>query len=257
MELKETKPEYGRKQVAPPGEPGRHHGGRPVDARDLLRVDPKDRNLYESCEFSLPHLTAYSISWLAAWEIPTTYENISVLNARLFPAQFALTGFPESPDAMRTNRTLLQMRPKYRGFATSDPRRGVFLTEKGREAAAKVMDAVGAPTFEGKQVEQSAAPEIRTTVRGRERTRNPAQIIADCKSKLLYRRYAEGKFEETDIVHFLGLVSLFDHTPPSEVRKALRQLRADAQAAADDEFLVFLGRVEERFSAYLNRADPK
>lgn len=64
----------------------------------------------------------------------------------------------------------------------------------------------------------------------------------------------EGRFEETDIVHFLGLVSLYDHTPPSEVRKAIRQLRADAQSVGDHEFLTFLDRVEERFSPYLNRA---
>src|SRR5437660_7065532 len=147
MELKESKPGYGPKQLTPSNQPDLDQRRQPLDPRDLLRVDPKDQNLYEPFQFSLPHLTAYSIGWLATWEIPTTYENISVLNARLFPAQFALTGFPESPDAMRTNRTLLQMRPKYRGFATSDPRKGVFLTEKGRDAAARGMEAVGAPTF--------------------------------------------------------------------------------------------------------------
>ena len=136
MELKESKPEYGPKQILQ-----RHqlHQGRcwqPVDARDLLGIDPKDRQVYEPFGFSLAHLTAYSISWLTTWEIPTTYENIIVVNGRLFPAQFALVGFPEFPNALRTNNSLLQMRPKYRGFATSDPRKGVFLTEKGREAAA-------------------------------------------------------------------------------------------------------------------------
>jgi hypothetical protein len=90
-----------------------------------------------------------------------------------------------------------------------------------------------------------------------ERTRKPAQIIADCKGKLLYKRYTEGRFEETDIVHFLGLVSLYDHTPPSEVRKVFRLLKTDAQAAGDSEFSTFLDQVEERFSAYLNRADAK
>ena len=127
MELKEAKPEYGAKTW------------QPVTARDLVRVDPKDQALCQKFQFSMAHLTAYSVHWLTAWEIPTTYENISVLNARLFPAEFSLTGFPEFPDAMRTNRTLLQMRPKYRGFATSDPRRGVFLTDKGRQGAARAF----------------------------------------------------------------------------------------------------------------------
>src|ERR1700730_2552561 len=102
----------------------------PKVARDLLCIVSKPPGVYQPRGFSLPHLTAYSIHWLTEWEIPTTYENIGVLNARLFPAEFALVGFLEFPDVMRTNRTLLQMRPKYRGFATSDPRRGVFLTHK-------------------------------------------------------------------------------------------------------------------------------
>ena len=139
MELKGSKPEYSSKQLEPRDQLDRDRRRQPVDARDLLRVDPKDRDRYEPFEFSLAHLTAYSVSWLAAWEIPTTYENISVLNARLFPAQFALAGFPEFPNPLRTNNSLLQMRPKYRGLATSDPRKGVFLTEKGREAGAKVL----------------------------------------------------------------------------------------------------------------------
>src|SRR5207245_8248663 len=116
---------------------------RPSEARDLLRVDPKDTRLLQELGFSMAHLTAYSVHWLTVWEIPATYENISVINARLFPSKFALAGFPEFPDAMCTNREILHLRPKYRGFATSDPRRGVFLTEKGREAAAKVLDTLG------------------------------------------------------------------------------------------------------------------
>jgi hypothetical protein len=227
---------------------------KPKTHRDLLRVDPKPRDSYE--RLSLVHLTAYSVHWLAQWEIPTTYENISVLNARLFPAKFSLAGFPEMPDAMVTNRTILQMRPKYRGFATSDPRRGVFLTEKGRQEATKVQGMLGAPTLVGAAVELPME-EFRLSDKAKERTRNPEQIISDCKGKLLYRRYVEGRFEEADVVHLLGLVSMYDHTPPSEIRKAFRQLRGDAQAISDEGFLKFLDDVEERFSAYLNRNDGK
>lgn len=149
------------------------------------------------------------------------------------------------------------MRPKYRGFATSDPRKGVFLTEKGREVAAKVLEAIGMPTFDGKRIKQNVIHDDRGMPKDKQHTRNPTQIIADCKTKLLYKRFSEGRFEETEIVHFLGLVSLYDHTPPSEVQKAFRQLRKDALATGDKEFLTFLDRVEERFSAYLNRADAK
>jgi len=95
----------------------------PESARDLLKVDAKDRVLYGT--FSLDDLTAYSVHWLTTWDIPTSYENISVLNARLFPQDFGMTGFPDLPDGMRTNRSILHMRPKYRGYATSEAKRGV------------------------------------------------------------------------------------------------------------------------------------
>jgi len=105
----------------------------PASARDLLSTDPKEKNEYR--KFSLAHLTTYSVYWLTLWGIPTTYENISVLNGRLFPDDFSMQGFRELPDGLRTNRSLLQMRPQYRGFATSDPRQGVHLTEKGTTQA--------------------------------------------------------------------------------------------------------------------------
>jgi hypothetical protein len=227
----------------------------PKTPAELAKVDPKRQDDYAA--FSLVHLTAYSVHWLTTWEIPTTYENVSVINARLFPPEFSLAGFSEYPDAMRTNRTLLQMRPKYRGFATSDPRKGVFLSEKGREAASKVLDVLGPPTLEGKAVPMDNGSDMRLVTKGRERTRNPTQIIEDCKAKLLFRRFKEGRFEETEIVHLLGLISLYDHTPAAEIRKSLRQLRADAQATADAEFSQFLDQVEHRFSEYLNRTDEK
>ncbi|MFH0963773.1 MAG: hypothetical protein V2A58_07145 [Planctomycetota bacterium] len=227
---------------------------KPRIPRDLLQVDAKEKDAYE--RFALVRLTAYSVYWLSQWEIPSTYENLSVLNARLFPTKFSLAGFPEMPDAMATNRAILQMRPKYRGFATSDPRRGVFLTEKGRQEALRVQEALGAPTLEGSAV-AGGLEELQLSGRAKERTRNPEAIISECKGKLLYRRYKEGRFQDADVVHLLSLVSLHDHTPPSEVRKAFRLLRSDAQTVFDEDFLAFLDAVEERFSAYLNRNDAK
>src|SRR6266498_1127761 len=123
MKLKDKKVEYR------PEHGTSAQAGHPTGPRDLLKVDPMVQSSQRNSQFSLAHLTTYSVHWLTFWEIPTTYENISVLNARFFPSEFALAGFPEFPDTTRTVRTLLQMRPKYRGFATSDPRKGVFLTE--------------------------------------------------------------------------------------------------------------------------------
>ncbi|MCX6831725.1 MAG: hypothetical protein NT028_06240, partial [candidate division Zixibacteria bacterium] len=206
--------------------------------------------------FSLAHLTAYSVHWLNAWDIPTNYENVSVLSARLFPTDFGMSGFPELPDALRTNRSLLQMRPKYRGFATSDPRKGVYLTEKGRTEVARVIEAIGVPTFEGKSVQlEDYAVDPRRPAKNRERTYSPTQILEDRRSRLLFRRFKEGQFADTDVVHLLGLLGLYDHTPPVEVRREFKQLRDLATAVHDDEFLQFLDAVNERFGTYLDRPD--
>jgi hypothetical protein len=227
---------------------------KPRFASNLLKVDPKSRDAYR--KFSLAHLTAYSVYWLSLWEMHSTYENISVLNARLFPQDFGLSGFPGMPDAMRTNRCLLQLRPKYRGFATSDPRKGVFLTDRGRKEVSKVIQALGSPTFEGSQVE-TGMQEIdpRRPSKSTEKTRNPLSEIEKAKSKLLYRFCKEGRLADADVVHFLGLVELYDHTPPPEIRKQLRLLRADAETTKDQEFLEFLDSVTIRFREYINRSD--
>ena len=227
---------------------------KPKNASDLLKVDPKSKDLYR--QFSLAHLTAYSVYWLSCWEMHSTYENISVLNARLFPQDFGLTGFPGMPDAMRTNRCLLQLRPKYRGLATSDPRKGVYLTEKGRSEVTRMIQVLGAPTFEGIPAEMGPMEvDPRRPSKNRERARNPVSEIEKAKAKLLYRLYKDGHLEEADVVHFLGLVELYDHTPPKEIRKQFRQARSDGETTQDAEFLEFLAAVAMRFANYINRPD--
>jgi hypothetical protein len=221
----------------------------------LLKADAKEKKEYRG--FSLVHLTAYSVYWLTEWRIPTTYENVSVLNGRLFPGDFSMQGFPELPDAFRTNRSLLQMRPKYRGFATSNPREGVYLTEKGKTAALAVLIAIGPPSFEGK-IAPAGTMEIdpRRPSEGKEKSRNPAHIVQELRSKILFRRFKEGKMAEAETVHLLGLVGLYDHTLPSELLSAFGQLRQDAKDVEDSEVLNFLDAVAERFHAYLHRPDP-
>lgn len=229
---------------------------KPNSPIELLNVDAKDRNRYR--KFSLAHLTAYSVYWLTQWEIPTTYEHVSILNGRLFPNDFGMQGFPSLPDGLRTNRSLLQMRPKYRGFATSDPRQGVHLTEKGLTEALQVIEEIGPPSFGGTIVETPAIEQDpRRPGKDRERSRNPVQIVQDVRSKILFRRYSENRLDDADVAHLLGLVGLYDHTLPTELRKAFSQIRTDAIEAGDNEVCKFLDAVATRFADYLNRPDPR
>ena len=228
----------------------------PKSQRDLLRVDAKDGRLVVEARFSMAHMTAYSVHWLTEWEIPSTYENVSVLNARLFPSKFTLAGFPEFPDAMCTNREILHLRPNNRGWGTSDPRKGVFLNDKGREAAAKVLEAVGPPSFDGRTLPAEAPPtESRRPAKGRERTYSPSRELEERRSRLLFRWFKEGRLEEAGVVHLLGLLGLYDHTRPSELRREFKRLRDVASGLRDEEFSAFLDAVRKQFQAYIERQD--
>jgi len=148
------------------------------------------------------------------------------------------------------------MRPKYRGFAISDPRKGVYLTERGRKEVERIIESIGPPTFEGKPVEvDGTGIDPRRPGKDKERTYNPAQVIEERRSRLLFRRFKEGDFEEADVVHLLGLLGLYDHTPPKEIRSEFEHLQEAANAIHDEEFLRFLDAVHQRFRAYLERPD--
>src|SRR4051812_16271551 len=112
--------------------------------RDLVKIAPKYPKIYE--DLALTSLTAYSLYWLHAWELRRTIEAIAVLNWRLFPVKFAMVGFPEYPDAFRTNRSVLQCQPKYRNLLTGAATKGFSLNDRGVEVARELIALVGVPT---------------------------------------------------------------------------------------------------------------
>jgi hypothetical protein len=132
----------------------------------------------------------------------------------------------------------------------------VFLNDKGREAAAKVLDAAGPPSFDGKEIPLEAPrTDSRPPAKGRGRTYSPAQDLEERRSRLLFQWFKEGRLEEAGIVHLLGLLGLYDHTRPTELRREIKRLRDVASGLRDKEFLSFLDAIQRQFQAYIERQD--
>jgi hypothetical protein len=149
------------------------------------------------------------------------------------------------------------MRPKYRDFATSDPRLGVHLTEKGSSEVAKVIEVIGTPTFEGKAIDVDVtAIDPRRPNKDKARASTPAQLVEDKRSRLLFQRFIDGRLQDTEVVHLLGFLGLYDHTPPREVKKEFKRIEEAATQVEDEEFISFLDAVADKFRNYLNRPNP-
>ena len=109
-----------------------------------MKVAAKPAEVYS--EMSLTAMTAYSLYWLHQWKLSRTIEAVAILNWRLFPLKFAMVGFQEYPDAFRTNRSLLQMQPKYRNLLTGAAVKGFSLNERGMDTARELIEILGVPT---------------------------------------------------------------------------------------------------------------
>ena len=155
------------------------------DEHDLVNVAAKSAALYPTVP--LTSLTAYSLYWLHQWQLRRTIEAIAVLNWRLFPEKFAMVGFPEYPDAFRTNRSLLQGQPKYRNILTGAASKGFSLNERGIAIAQDLMDSIGVPESDrGQKLGTTSSPAITSKPSGRARSIEPGREIQRIKASQRY-----------------------------------------------------------------------
>src|SRR3989304_2532199 len=126
---------------------------------DLLKLRAFSTSRYE--RYALTSLTAYCVYWLQKWKITTSLENVAVASHRMFPVKFAMVGWPQPPDITRTNRSVLQMRPKYRNLATSSVGKGVFLNQRGLEEAEALIARIGPPLIGNRAADDVMMPEER------------------------------------------------------------------------------------------------
>lgn len=129
------------------------------DKGDLLKLRPFPTSRYE--RYALTSLTAYCVYWLQKWRVTTSLENVAVASHRMFPVKFAMVGWPQLPDITRTNRSVLQMRPKWRNLATSSAGKGVFLNQRGLKEAEALIARIGPPLIGDRSADEAIMPEER------------------------------------------------------------------------------------------------
>jgi hypothetical protein len=220
-------------------------------AIDILALEAFPTEDYEP--IALTSLTAYSIFWLSEWGIPTSFETLAVLNFKLFPAKFAMVGWPQFPDFNRTNRSVLQMRPKYRNLATSITKKGVFLNENGIKEAQALVARIGSPTSRGGSPDRQevAIPSVRGP--NRARTIHPEDQIAKLKSSKLYQLYQGGRWTEAEAIDLVNFLEVYDHTPSKEKVRRLSDYQQAAEKLDDHHVLEFIDKVASTFHGYLHR----
>lgn len=219
------------------------------DKADLMKLSPFPTAAYQP--YALTSLTAYSVFWLQQWNITTSLENLAVASHRMFPSKFAMVGWPEFPDIARTNRSVLQMRPKYRNLATSSPTRGVFLNQNGLVEAESLAKQLGPPHVGGNSI--FVPPTIKAERGTRARSVHPEDLLALVRKSQLFKLYSENRFSAAEAIHLVGLLSVYDHTPSAEKKRKLKLFQDAAKELNDEDMKSFLSGVAERFQRYLNK----
>ena len=220
-------------------------------ASDLIELNPYPQEDY--ADYALATLTALSVYVLQEWGLLTTFENIAVVNFRLFPLKFAMVGWPQFPDANRTNRSILQMRPKYRNFATSVTDKGVFLNERGIAEARALLAKLGLPRTKKGVATVLDQTAVRERNRKRPRTVHPDDVVSHLRKSLLFKMYREGEWIDAELIDLVNFLKVYDHTPTKEKRRRFNEYMIAAKAVNDGEALSFLKAVEDKFGYYLSR----
>lgn len=216
--------------------------------QDLISIDAVPQKLTDGV--SLAKLTAYSLFWLHEWGIRRTIEAVSVLNWRLFPEKFAMVGFSNFPDSLRTNRSLLQGQPKYQNLLTGTATKGFSLNTRGIAVAQDLIGTFGVPrTTSGHSTTDSDRAQKRvsvTSARGA-RTVDPAEDVRRVKDSTLFEKWKRGVITQRDIIHVHTLLEIFEHTPLKVRRQIFNELKQSAEQIGDEEALRFLSDMHQRF----------
>ncbi len=219
--------------------------------RDLEQVAAIDPTKYEN--IPLPALVVYALYWLHEWELRRTIEAVAVLSLRLFPTKFSMVGWPQYPDQLRINRSLMQGGPKYRNWLTGAAVNGFSLNPRGIEKALEIIDEIGVPVLsDGTQADFTTQID-KNERKGGARTIEPSREVAKAREGRLFQKWNEGVLGERDLVHVHTLLGVFDHTPKKIKVKKMKDLERAAEDVRDEQVLSFLRDVRQSFPVLFMR----
>jgi len=193
---------------------------------------------YESIDNN--RLAVYAIKLLQLNRIPVTQEASAVALFLMFPAKFSLVGFADYPDVERVHRTLLQLGPKWRNWATGNTHTGFSLNRTG-EAVFEQVDAV--LRNPSKRVET-----IRRRAPKPSRTRDPEQEIKEIEETTLFKEYILGKRSDFSEFAIWELLKSYPYAPKEALSDRLESMMENAKLAERSEIMKFLKWVKKEFS---------
>jgi hypothetical protein len=211
----------------------------------LLAIQPFDKDAYKSID--LNRLTVFGLAMIDELDIEFTFERVTIALFRLFPCKFSMAEFPQFPDATRVNRALLQLRPKYRNWATGSVKKGYRLTQEGKEVLSQTEEILKDPNI-------SSMPKQRRSRPPASRDKGQA-FMSEIEESSIFERYISGRLNVIDTNEeyweFLDLLHASEGTDSIILHRNLERLEQYAESLARQDIIDFLKWIRKKFKNYL------
>jgi len=188
-------------------------------------------------------LAVYAIKILQRERIPVTQEAVAVALFLSFPEKFSLIGFGQFPDSERAHRTLLQLGPKWRNWATGNTHTGYSLNENGEQVFIQVDQVLRNPS--------RFAGGLRLKTPKRPRTRDLNQEVKEIEETALFKEYAGGKRENFTEFAIWELVKSYPYAPKEALRDRFETMLECARLADRKDVIEFLKWAKTEFAKIL------
>jgi len=198
---------------------------------------PFPREAYKSIDNN--RLAVYAIKFLQLKKIPVTQEAVTVALFLFFPEKFSLVGFEQYPDSERVHRTLLQLGPKWRNWATGNTHTGFSLNENGELVFKQVDQTLKNPSKFAKPLR------LKTP---KPRTRDPDQEIKEIEGTSLFKEYIQGKRENFSEFAIWELLKSYPYAPKEALRDRFKKMLECAKLSDRKDIIEFLKWVEDAFA---------